>query len=283
MMNRLLWTLRVAFAAVLLAPCAFANEIDGVLPEVGIGLPHDVSKDGFGSEIDWLIKITLIFITILFVIMVIWMLYAVFRHNEAHQAEYDHGDSKHSVRTALLISAFIFAVVDGTLWVKSTKDTNGIFWNHGKAEREAGAVHIEVNAHQWAWDARYAGPDGKFNTADDIVTLNDIRVPMDAPVVIQLASTDVIHSFYLPNFRVKQDAMPGQITRLWFQAREPGKFDIGCAQHCGINHYKMKARLTVLPREEYDAWAKDASAASALAFDEKDKGAHWGWDWKPAP
>ena len=89
------------------------------------------------------------------------------------------------------------------------QDINKVFWNFDEVEQRPDAVRIEVNAHQWAWDARYAGPDGKFNTKDDIVTLNDIRVPVDTPVLLQLASTDVIHSFYLPNFRVKQDAVPG--------------------------------------------------------------------------
>ena len=96
-------------------------------------------------------------------------------------------------------------------------------------------MRVEVNAHQWAWDVRYAGPDGKFNTQDDIVTLNDMRVPVGVPVVLQLASSDVMHSFSLPNFRVKQDAVPGhdQPHLVPGQAR-PGEFDIACAQHCGV-------------------------------------------------
>ena len=124
-----------------------------------------------------------VFTTILFIIMVIWMLWAVFKHNEKHTAEYDHGNSKHSVKTALLLSAVIFFVVDGNLFYNSTTDTFRIFWNHDSFENNAQVVKIEVNAHQWAWDARYAGPDGKFNTKDDIVTLNDIRVPVGVPVL----------------------------------------------------------------------------------------------------
>ena len=70
---------------------------------------------------------------------------------------------------------------------------------------------------------RYAGPDGKFNTRDDIVTTNDMRVPVGVPVLLQLAASDVLHSFSLPNFRIKQDAVPGMINRLWFQAKETGR------------------------------------------------------------
>jgi cytochrome c oxidase subunit 2 len=259
-----------------------APESNDVQPESGWGLPRDASVDGFGSEIDWLINITTVFVTILFVIMCIWMLYAVFKHNQSHKAEYDHGNSKHSVKVALIISAVIFFIVDGNLWFKSTKDTNrdGGFWNHANAEAQPDALRIEVNAHQWAWDLRYAGPDGKFNTQDDIVTLNEMKVPADTPVLLQLASTDVIHSFYLPNFRVKQDAMPGMINRLWFRAKDLGHYDIACAQHCGVNHYKMKGKLTVLTKQDFAAWLADASKNAQRGYDPEDKEAHWGWEWK---
>src|SRR5262249_41388044 len=151
---------------------------------------------------------------------------------------------KHAITVALTISAIIFFVVDGNLFVNAMNDLSKAFWNFAEVEAMPNVLRIEVNAHQWAWDARYAGPDGRFSTKekpsdDDIVTLNDIRVPVDTPVLIQLSSTDVIHSFYLYNFRVKQDAMPGMINRLTFQAKEIGEYDIGCAQHCGTNHYKM--------------------------------------------
>jgi cytochrome c oxidase subunit 2 len=260
-------------AACLGAPVAFAAP----QPEQGYGLPRDVSE--YGHHIDWLIEVTMVFVTILFIIMVIWMLWAVFKHDEKHTAEYDHGASKHSVKTALALSAVIFFVVDGNLFYNSTTDTFRLFWNHDSVENNPQAIKIEVNAHQWAWDARYAGPDGKFNTSDDIVTLNDIRVPVGVPVLLQLVSPDVIHSFYLPNLRIKQDAMPGMVNRMWFQAKQTGEFDIGCAQHCGVNHYKMKGTLTVLPAEEFKAWAADQSAISARGYDAKDTEAHWGWDW----
>jgi cytochrome c oxidase subunit 2 len=247
-------------------------------PETGLGLPRDVSAEG--HRIDWLIQVTMAFTAALFVIMCVWMLWAAIKHNKDHKAEYDHGDARHQVRFAAGLSAVIFFVVDGNLWVNSTIDVNEVFWNFAKAEAAPNVVRIEINAHQWAWDARYAGPDGKFNTADDIITLNDIKVPVGAPVILHLGAADVIHSFYLPNFRIKQDAMPGMINRMWFQPKEAGQFEIGCAQHCGTNHYKMKGILTVLPAEEYARWAADASANAVRAFDANDEGAHWGWDWR---
>jgi cytochrome c oxidase subunit II len=248
------------------------------VPESGWGLPHDASRDG--HNIDWLLNATTFFITLLFAIMCIWMVWAVVKHNREHKAEYDHGDSKRHVFVAMLISAVIFFIVDGNLWFNATVDINSIYWNFEVGEKHPEAVRIEVNAHQWAWDTRYAGPDQKFNTADDVVTLNDIRVPQGVPILFQLASTDVIHSFYLPNMRVKQDAMPGMITRLWFVPKDTGEYDIGCAQHCGVNHYKMKAKLTVLTMDEYKRWLDGMSQIAVRKFDPNDHEALWGWEWK---
>jgi cytochrome c oxidase subunit 2 len=206
--------------------------------------------------------------------------WACLKHNRHHSAEYDHGNSKHSVTIALAISAFIFAVVDGNLFVNSINDLDKEYWNFEKVAANPKTVRLEINAHQWAWDARYAGPDGKFNTEDDIVTWNEIKIPVGVPIYVELTSTDVIHSFYLPNFRTKMDAVPGQVNRFWFQAKEGGDFDIGCAQHCGTHHYKMKALLSVVSPEEFSAWHAEASATAKRAFDPEDKVAHWGWDWK---
>lgn len=271
---RRLSTMTAAVVALLASAAAWAAPV----PEDGWGLPRDVSRDG--HRIDWLINVTNAFTILLFVIMVVWMLYAVVKHNKDHKAEYDHGDSKHHVAVAMGISALIFFVVDGNLWFNSTVDVNTVFWNFEEGEKHPDAVRIEINAHQWAWDARYAGPDNKFNTADDIVTLNDVRVPKGVPVMFQIASTDVIHSFYLPNLRIKQDAMPGMINRMWFVAEETGEFDIGCAQHCGVHHYKMKGQLTILEPDEYKRWHDKMSAIALRSFDKNDEGALWGWEWK---
>ncbi len=249
-----------------------------VQPESGLGLPRDVSQNG--HLVDWLMNITSVFNFILFAIMCVWMGWACFKHNRHHPAEYDHGNSKHSVTIALAISAFIFAVVDGNLFVNSINDLDKEYWNFEKVAANPKTLRLEINAHQWSWDARYAGPDGKFNTEDDILTWNEIKIPVGVPIYVELTSTDVIHSFYLPNFRTKMDAVPGQVNRFWFQAKEGGDFDIGCAQHCGTHHYKMKALLSVVSPEEFSAWQANASATAKRAFDPEDKVAHWGWDWK---
>ena len=247
-------------------------------PEVGFGLPLDASRDG--HHIDWLLQITAVFTGILFVIQVFWMIWASVKHDKEHTAEYDHGDSKHSIKVALVLSAIIFFVVDGNLWVDSTIDVNERFWNYAAAEEVPEHVKIEVNAHQWAWDFRYAGEDGKFNTADDPLSLNELVVPADTPITLQLGSVDVIHSVYLPNFRVKIDAVPGAISRLWFHPVKAGDYEIACAQHCGVNHYKMKALLRVVPKEEFKRWAARQGLLSSKVFNPDDATSQWGWEWK---
>jgi len=246
-------------------------------PESGWGYPRDVSVDG--HRIDWLLNVTSIFVGVLFVVMVVWMGIAMVKHGRSHSAQFDHGTAKKQAIKALGLSALIFAIVDGNLFVNSTIDLDEAFWNFAKAETHPQAVRIEINAHQWAWDARYAGNDGEFGTADDIVTLNDIRVPRGIPVVLQLRSVDVIHSFYLPNLRQKVDVVPGTTSHLWFTAKETGEFDIACAQHCGVHHYKMRGVLTIYEPERYRAWLGEAQANARVAFDAADTFAHWGWRW----
>jgi cytochrome c oxidase subunit 2 len=246
-------------------------------PFDAVTLPRDASEAGW--RIDEMIQSTTLFVSILFVLMVIWMLWSVFKHGPEHKAMHDHGADFKSWRWTALVAALIFAVVDGDLLFHSTKFMFGTYFDFSGAEATPGVVRIELNAHQWAWNARYPGPDGKFNTADDIVVLNELVVPQGAPVIFQITSTDVIHGFNVPNMRMKVDAVPGTVTRMWFQPKETGVFEIICAQHCGANHYKMRGTVTVLPRAEFDRWAQVTSVNAARAFDAKDLEAHWGWNW----
>jgi cytochrome c oxidase subunit 2 len=260
-------------------------------------MPRDMSQHG--HRIDWLIDITTVFTLILFLIMCAWMTIAYVKHTNGAVAEYDHGSARKQILKAGILSTVIFIWVDGNLFYNSMKDLSEAYWNYDGAtangwhfaeaegESEAaikheGTLRIEINAHQWAWDARYAGPDGQFRTEDDIVTLNDIRVPENKTIWIQVASTDVIHAFSLVNFRVKQDAMPGMINHMLVHTAESsaGEYDISCAQHCGAGHYLMKGKWTVHKQTDFDVWAAEASQRSELAYQESNVDSHWGWDWK---
>ena len=130
-------------------------------------------------------------------------------------------------------------------------------WAEIKQMMPKDAMQIEITGEQFAWNIRYAGPDGKLGTADDVVTLNQLHFPVGRPVVATLRSKDVIHSFFLPEFRVKQDAVPGMSTRIWFDAMRVGHWEIACAELCGLGHYRMKGFVTVESPEEYEKWLKE--------------------------
>jgi len=127
---------------------------------------------------------------------------------------------------------------------------------------------------QFACNSRYAGPDMTFRTADDATTINQLHVPVNRPVIVQLNSKDVIHSFFLPNFRIKMDAVPGMVTSLYFEAKTGGTYDIACAEHCGFGHYRMRGFLVV---EESNAAFEAWLAAQAQ---EGPPDASWGWNWE---
>jgi len=213
-------------------------------------------------------------------VMVAIMATAMLRHRQSAgaRASYFKGDKK---KHAIYVASFclsVFAVVDGSMLFLSFSDLNNVFWKYPTGPE---TVQVEVLAQQWAWSFRYPGPDNKFGTADDIVTINDLHVPVGRPVMVRMRSLDVIHSFYLPNFRVKQDVVPGTTTQMWFQAKEGGTFDIGCAQHCGTNHYKMHARLLIEPADSYATWHAQAAADAVRKYDATDVAANWGWNWGP--
>lgn len=137
------------------------------------------------------------------------------------------------------------------------------------------ALVVRVVAEQFAWNVHYPGPDDEFgrtdlalvspsnplgldrasaHAADDIVSINQLVLPVDRPVVVQLTSKDVIHSFGLPNFRVKQDAIPGLMTPVWFVPTRVGQYEIACSQLCGLGHYRMRGFVLVESQTDFARW-----------------------------
>lgn len=109
----------------------------------------------------------------------------------------------------------------------------------------AGATEVHVNARQWMYEIKY--PDGR-------TAINEIRVPAGKPVRFILSAADVLHGFYLPDFRVKMDMIPGRVTTLWVQPDRPGSYQIYCTVYCGTGHSNMLAQLIVMPPAEYAEW-----------------------------
>jgi cytochrome c oxidase subunit 2 len=124
---------------------------------------------------------------------------------------------------------------------------------------------VRVTAKQFNWEVQYPGPDGRFDTDDDLVLENDLEVPVDAVVHVRLRSRDVIHSFFLPHLRLKQDAVPGREIVVWFQATRPGRYEIPCAELCGFGHSGMKGFLTVNTPEQFRAWIEEKWPATRQA------------------
>ena len=122
---------------------------------------------------------------------------------------------------------------------------------------------LGVMAKQFNWEVTYPGPDRKLGTDDDKKFDNDLHVPVNKVVRVYLTAKDVIHSFYLPNLRLRQDAVPGRTILVWFEVTKPGKYEIPCSQLCGFGHSGMKGWLYVHTPEEYAKWAQENLTAKS--------------------
>lgn len=127
-------------------------------------------------------------------------------------------------------------------------------WGGLKAKPQNPDLVVQVRPRQFQWDVRYAGRDKLFGTPDDITAINQISVPVGKQVLVRLQAQDVIHSFFVPEFRMKQDAVPGIETNFWFRATRLGKMEIACAELCGLGHGVMRGTLTVMPADSFDIW-----------------------------
>jgi cytochrome c oxidase subunit 2 len=139
-------------------------------------------------------------------------------------------------------------------------------WNHVKLDLpEKADDTVKVVAQRWAWSFQHSGADGTLNTADDVFTADVLHVKRGANVVFIGTSRDVLHSFSVPVFRLKQDVIPGREGTGWFRAEKAGTFDIQCTEICGIGHGVMGGRIVVHEPAEYDAWYAAAPKGEAIA------------------
>jgi cytochrome c oxidase subunit 2 len=133
----------------------------------------------------------------------------------------------------------------------------GKAWSKVKGEAPPADVQVQVTGKQFNWNFTYPGPDGTFGTADDLTLENELHVPVGRVVRIVLTAEDVIHSFFVPTLRLKQDCLPGREIPAWFEATEPGRYEIACAELCGYGHYTMRGFLFVHTDEEYAQWVEE--------------------------
>jgi cytochrome c oxidase subunit II len=246
---------------------------------VHLVLPRDASLDG--HLVDGAIGYLTLTTGVVFALALAFLLTALLFHRARAGrtwGQHTHGNRTRDRVLMFTVALVMFVAIDVTLALRSTRDLEGRFWHYPDAD--PAALRVEVTARQWAWTFRTAGTDGRFVTPDDVVTLNELDVPVGRPVYLKLRSVDVVHSLYLPSFRTKIDAIPGMITRAWFQATEAGRSEIGCAQHCGVNHYKMRGLLIVRDEADYGDWLARAETDSRLRYDPAGPTAIGGWDWE---
>ena len=172
--------------------------------------------------------------------------------------------------------------------------TGLIYWDRVRGPAPEDAVTVIAVGAQFQWDFHYPGADGEFGrfdptlyaidnqvgldesdaaAGDDWVLTNQLVLPVDRPARILLRSKDVQHAFFLPNFRVKQDLLPGMNTEVWFTPVKSGSYEVACAELCGLGHYRMRAFLEVMEEADYQQWlaenapATDVAAAAPAASD----------------
>jgi cytochrome c oxidase subunit 2 len=133
-------------------------------------------------------------------------------------------------------------------------------WEEIKLEQPPHDELVRIQGEQWAWRFTYAGPDGRLGTGDDVETVNEFHVPIDRVILFELTAKDVLHSFWVPEFRLKQDAVPGRTIRGWFRATREGRFEVPCAEICGLAHTMMKGNLQVESDEAFRTWLASQSA-----------------------
>jgi cytochrome c oxidase subunit 2 len=235
-------------AALLPARAAVA----GALP-FWMRLPEQAST--YAAPIDDMFHLIMWITGIIFVVVESILLFFVvkYRHREGRQAHYTHGNNRVEV-----VWTIVPALICVILALLSRR-----LWEDIKEHMPHDALEVQVTGEQFAWNFRYAGPDGKFGTPDDILTLNQLHFPVGKPVIATLTSKDVIHSFFLPEFRVKQDLVPGMTTHIWFEATRVGHWEIACAELCGLGHYRMKGFVTVDTPEDFQKWLAEQAAAAA--------------------
>jgi cytochrome c oxidase subunit 2 len=200
-----------------------------------------------------------------------------FRSSKNPQANYNGTSGKLAkyqeggVILAEVLLLAVFAIPNWAVW--------------REAPNAANAVHVHVIGEQFAWNFHYPGADGVFGkrdvnlvdtqfnplgldrsdpaAADDLVMLNELHLPVDQNVVLHISSKDVIHSFSMNAHRVKQDAIPGLVIPVGFVPTETGRFEISCAQLCGLSHYRMRAFVYVHTAQEYEQWLIEAAEEMA--------------------
>ena len=201
----------------------------------------EAASTGAG-DVDWLYNVLIAISAVAAVGVFGAMLYFVFRYRAGSRSANEKVGKVSEHSTALEITwSVIPLVIVIAIFVWGFKG----YVDLRTAPKDA--FHINVTAQKWSWNFSY--PNGFSDSA--------LHVPVDTPVRVVISSVDVLHSLYIPAFRVKMDAVPGRYTDLWFEANKTGEYRIFCAEYCGTSHSDMLSKVVVHPKAEYDRWMDD--------------------------
>jgi len=219
------------------------------------------------GQIDTMLVVTIALTGVVFVAINLLIAYEVvrFRRRKQHTASHVHENSKLEWTLIVLTSIGVVALLAPGLFVYSEF-----------VSPPPNAIVLEAVGQQWQWSFRLPGADGQlgrtnvrfigthnwfgidpndpYGQDDILVEDSEIHLPLGVPVKVLLRSKDVLHDFYVPQFRVKMDIVPGSVSSLWFTPTRTGTFDLVCAEYCGLGHYAMNGKVVVEPPEAYQAW-----------------------------
>jgi cytochrome c oxidase subunit 2 len=215
-----------------------------------VWLPEAVSTSA--PEIDRLFYVVLGITGAAFILVQAALLVFLVRYRQrpGRRAAYTHGNTVVEIIWTAVPTVILLALL-----VQSQR-----VWAMVRGTPPPADLHVRIQAEQFAWNIRYAGADGEFDTPDDVTTINQLQLPVNQVVLFHLTSKDVVHSFFVPQFRVKQDAVPGMTTRMWASAAKTGQFEIACAELCGLGHYRMRGFLQIVEPEAFQAWLVETKA-----------------------
>jgi len=212
-------------------------------------LPMPVQASMQAAVIDQLFSWHILLIAFLFSLVVVFMIYSlvVFRRREGDEEEGEHFEGNTRLEIFWTVAPMIFVIIFAYFGIVTLDEIT--------REQEA-EVAIDVNGFQWGWSFEYE---------EDVVT-PELVLPVDQPVLLRMESSDVLHSFWVPEFRVKQDLVPGMVTEIRFTPVEVGEYRLRCAELCGLSHYSMLAPVRVVPPEEFALWLDEQGGSQDPAL-----------------
>lgn len=218
-----------------------------------------VQASTYAADIDNLVFLVGLLVGFWFILveLVFFGLIIAFREKPGVKAEYITGEEKHQKRWVGIPHELVL-VCDVVIIIAAVR-----VWVNVKQTLPPAEETVRVIAQQWAWSFVHAGKDGKLDTPDDIKTVDEMHVKVGTTYHFKLEARDVLHSFSVPVFRIKQDAIPGRVITGWFKATRMGVHDIQCTEICGIGHALMPARIVIQSKGEYDSWVAAQTATAA--------------------